>query len=63
MILDDRTKEILEIDRLIKSAIADEYEEEVVNAFKLGHAPIHYCVNKLKLHDAYDFIKVVERYI
>lgn len=62
IVLDDETKELLEIDRLIKNAITEEFEEEVVKAYKLGIVEIEYCIMKLQLSDSEDFMKVLERY-
>lgn len=60
--LDDKTKELLEIDRLIKSYITEEFEEEVINAYINGLVDMEYCINKLHLHDKNDFNKVLRRY-
>jgi superfamily II DNA or RNA helicase len=60
--LDERTQDLLNIDRLINNAITEEFEEEVVNAYNMGLVDIDYCVNKLQLHCSDDFIKVLERY-
>lgn len=60
--LDERTQDLLNIERLINNAITEEFEEEVVNAYKLELVDIEYCINKLHLHCSDDFIKILRRY-
>lgn len=62
IVLDERTKELLEIDRLINNAITEQYEAEVVKAYKRGDVEIDYCLMKLQLHSQEDFMKILERY-
>lgn len=62
IILDDLYKELLEIDRLINNAITEEFEDEVVNAYKKGWIPMDYALSKLQLHSEKDFMKILERY-
>lgn len=62
VILDELSEELLNIDRLINNAITEEFEEEVVNAYKMELVDIDYCVTKLQLQNKEDFNKVLERY-
>lgn len=62
VILDERSKEILDIGRLINCVITEEFEEEVVNAYKIGLVDMDYCISKLQLVNADDFIKILRRY-
>ena len=62
IILDDLYKELLEIDRLINNAITEEFEEEVVSAYRNDLIDIDYAINKLQLHSEQDFMKILERY-
>lgn len=62
ILLDERTKELLSIDRLTNNATTEEFEAEVVNAYKLGLVNLDYCVMKLQLHAVNDFYKILERY-
>lgn len=62
IILNQLYKELLEIDRLINNAITEEYEEEVVNAYKNGWVDIDYALTKLQLHNKEDFMKILKRY-
>ena len=62
IILDDQSKELLYINRLIENFIKEEFEDEVVRAYKLGLVDIDYCLNKLELQNTEDFIKILERY-
>ena len=60
--LDEQTKELMDIDRLINNTITDEFEEEVINAYKLDLVDIEYCMNKLQLQSENDFYKILRRY-
>ena len=62
IILDDKSKELLEINRLINNAITEEFEEEVVKAYRNGWIDVDYALTKLQLHSEQDFIKILERY-
>ena len=62
IILDEMTEELLEIKRLIESAIKEEFEAEVVKAYKLDLVSMDYCIMKLELHCPEDFMKVLKRY-
>lgn len=62
IILDEKTKNILEIERLVNNAITEQFENEVVKAYKSGLVDIDYCLTKLQLHDKEDFDKILRRY-
>jgi hypothetical protein len=62
VILDELSEELLNIDRLVNNAITEEFEEEVVNAYKLGLVDMDYCISKLQLQSYDDFNKILERY-
>lgn len=62
VILDENYKEILEINRLINNAITEEFEREIIRAYKDDLVDIDYCMTKLELQTEEDFYKVIRRY-
>ena len=60
--LDDKTKDLLEIDRLIQNCVNEEFEEEVIRAYMNDLVDMEYCICKLHLHDKNDFDKILRRY-
>lgn len=62
VILDENYKEILEINRLINNAIIEEFEREIIKAYKDDLVDIDYCMTKLELQTEEDFYKVLRRY-
>ena len=60
--IDSRTKDLLNIDRVINSIISEEFEAGVVRAYRRELVDIDYCMMKLHLQSEEDFLKVVERH-
>lgn len=54
-------KDILDIERLVHSAITEEYEDEVVDAYNAQLVDSDYCIAKLNLHSLDDFKKILDR--
>ena len=61
--LDENYKDFVEINRLINNAITEEFESEVINAYKNGLVDMEYCIVKLELVTIEDFNKILRRYI
>ena len=60
--LDQSTYDLLNIGRIYRTFIAEEFEEEVVRAYKSDLVDIEYCMTKLDLQSEEDFEKVLEKY-
>lgn len=60
--LNELYNELLKIDRLINNSISEEFEREVIKAYKTNLVDMEYCITKLQLQDVDDFQKVLERY-
>lgn len=60
--LGQNTYDLLNIDRIYKTFIAEEFEEEVIRAYKHGLVDIEYCMMKLELQNEEDFVKALKKY-
>lgn len=60
--LDQKTYDLLHIDRLYRTYITEEFEEEVVRAYNVGLVDEDYCMSRLDLQSMEDFEKVLEKY-
>lgn len=60
--VDQNTYDLLNIDRIYRTFISEEFEEEVVKAYRTGLVDIEYCMMKLDLQSEEDFNKLLEKY-